>query len=139
MHTDGEFLPATADEARERYEQLGSRAQVVVKAVAKAMAFDSEEYDQRVTGDVVETAREAMFGEQLQVRVGTREEFEAWREDADQTVEVIGADNVDNVAWHAPPFADTAVAATFQDEQEAAVETLRRQAYGRLYTEMLDS
>jgi stalled ribosome rescue protein Dom34 len=137
MHTDGEFLPATADEARERYEQLGSRAQVVVKAVAKAMAFDSEEYDQRVTGDVVETAREAMFGEQLQVRVGTREEFEAWREDADQTVEVIGADNVDNVAWHAPPFADRAVAATFQDEERAAVSTLRRQAVARLYLDVV--
>jgi len=137
MHTDGEFLPATADEARERYEQLGSRAQVVVKAVAKAMAFDSEEYDQRVTGDVVETAREAMFGEQLQVRVGTREEFEAWREDADQTVEVIGADNVDNVVWHAPPFADRAVAATFQDEERAAVSTLRRQAVARLYLDVV--
>jgi stalled ribosome rescue protein Dom34 len=137
MHTDGEFLPATAAAARDRYEQLGARAQVVVKAVAKAMAFDSEEYDQRVTGDVVETAREAMFGEQLQVRVGTREEFEAWREDADQTVEVIGADNVDNVAWHAPPFADRAVAATFQDEERAAVSTLRRQAVARLYLDVV--
>ncbi|QGA84159.1 DUF5809 family protein [Halomicrobium sp. LC1Hm] len=137
MHTEGTFLPETAREARERYEALGSTAQVVVKAVAKSMAFDSEEYDERVTSDVVETAREAMFGEALEVRVGTREAFDEWRESADHEVEVVGADNVDAVAWHAPPFAEQAVAATFQEEEAAAVATLRRQAVARIYQDVV--
>jgi hypothetical protein len=33
-------------------------------------------------------------------------------------------------AWHAAPFAGKAVAATFQHETDAAVNTLRRQAMG---------
>jgi hypothetical protein len=137
MHTEGTLSPETVEEASDRYEQLGSTAQVVVKAVAKSMEFDREEYGERVTGDVVETAREAMFGEQLQVRVGTREEFDEWRETADHGVEVLGADNVEHVAWHAPPFADEAVAATFQNEADAAVATLRRQAVARIYGDVV--
>jgi len=137
MHTEGTLSPETVAEASDRYEQLGSTAQVVVKAVAKSMEFDREEYGERVTGDVVETAREAMFGEQLQVRVGTREEFDEWRETADHEVEVLGADNVEHVAWHAPPFADEAIAATFQNEADAAVATLRRQAVARIYGDVV--
>lgn len=137
MHTEGTLSPETVEEASDRYEQLGSTAQVVVKAVAKSMEFDREEYGERVTGDVVETAREAMFGEQLQVRVGTREEFDEWRETAGHEVEVLGADNVEHVAWHAPPFADEAIAATFQNEADAAVATLRRQAVARIYGDVV--
>jgi len=137
MHTEGTLSPETVAEASDRYEQLGSTAQVVVKAVAKSMEFDREEYGERVTGDVVETAREAMFGEQLRVRVGTREEFDEWRETADHEVEVLGADNVEHVAWHAPPFADEAIAATFQNEADAAVATLRRQAVARIYGDVV--
>jgi len=50
---------------------------------------------------------------------------------------VFGSEDVDNVVWHAPPFADAAIAATFQDERDAAVATLRRQAFGRLYRDAL--
>lgn len=137
MHTEGQFLPETADEARERYASLGSTAQVVVKAVAKSMELGREEYDERVTSDVVETAREAMFGEEIRVRVGTAAEFETWRESADHDVEVLGAENVDHVAWHAPPFAEQAVATTFQNEEDAAVATLRRQAVARIYQDVV--
>ncbi|WP_324665470.1 DUF5809 family protein [Haloarcula sediminis] len=137
METEGQFSPTTAAAARDRYESLGSTAQVVVKEVAKAMGLDAEEYRERVTGEVVETARDVLFAESLSVTVGTREEFEAWRADTDHAVEVIGADNVDNVVWHAPEFADEAVAATYQSEREAAVGTLRRQAFGRLYSEVV--
>jgi len=137
METEGQFAPASAAAARDRYEALGSTAQVVVKEVAKAMDLDAETYRERVTGEVVETARDVLFAESLAVTVGTREEFEEWRAEADHDVEVIGADNVDNVAWHAPPFADDAVAATFQGERRAAVGTLRRQAFGRLYSEVV--
>lgn len=137
METEGQFTPASIDAARDRYEALGSTAQVVVKEVAKAMELDAETYRERATGNVVETARDVLFAESLAVTVGTREEFDEWRVEADHEVEVIGADNVDRVAWHAPPFADVAVAATFQNERGAAVGTLRRQAFGRIYTQVV--
>jgi len=136
MHTDGWLRPESEDAAREQYEALGSTAQVVVRELAKAMGFDSDEYDERVTSDVVETAREVLFAERLEVTVGTRAEFEAWREDHDRDVAVLGSEHVDNVAWHAPPFAE-GVAATFQNEPDAAVGTLRRQAFGRIYRDVV--
>jgi len=137
METEGQFSPATVAEARERYEALGSTAQVVVKETAKAMGLDAEAYRERVTSDVVETARDVLFAESLSVTVGSREAFEEWRATYDGEVERIGADNVDNVVWHAPDFADDAVAATFHSEREAAVGTLRRQAFGRIYREVV--
>ena len=137
MHTEGTFAPETVEAARERYESLGPTAQVVVREVARAMGFDREEYRDRVTEDVVLTARDALFAGLLEITVGTREEFEAWREGYDGEVHVAGNENVDRVAWHAPPFADRAVAATFQNEAAAAVGTLRRQAFGRLYRDEL--
>ncbi|MEF8887244.1 MAG: DUF5809 family protein [Haloarculaceae archaeon] len=138
METEGLFAPETAAEARERYEALGPTAQTAVKQVAKAMAFDPEEYDERVTGEVVETAREVLFASMLEVRVGDREEFETWRADHEawEVVE-FGSEHVDRVVWHAAPFAGTVVAATFHEERRAAVETLRRQAFGRVYSEVV--
>jgi len=137
METEGQFSPATVADARERYESLGSTAQVVVKETAKAMELDAEEYRERVTSDVVETARDVIFAESLAVTVGSRAEFDEWCASYEGEVEVIGADNVDSVVWHAPDFADEAVAATFQSEREAAVGTLRRQAFGRIYREVV--
>ena len=137
METEGQFSPTTVAAARDRYESLGSTAQVVVKEVAKAMGLDADEYRERVTGEVVETARDVLFAESLSVTVGSREEFEDWRADADREVEVVGADNVDNVVWHAPEFGEQAVAATYQSERDAAVGTLRRQAFGRIYREVV--
>jgi hypothetical protein len=137
MDTEGTFAPETAAAARERYETVGATAQVVVKEVAKAMAFHQQEYRERVTGEVVETARDAIFAELLAVHVGTREEFEGWRTEHDYEIEEFGSEHVDGVVWHAPPFADRAVAATFHDERDAAVGTLRRQAFGRLYRDVV--
>ncbi|SEW17844.1 DUF5809 family protein [Natrinema salifodinae] len=137
MHTVGMVSPASADAARERYEAVGPAAQTVVREVAKAMAFDREEYDERVTGDVVETARDALFASLLEVHVGDRDEFEEWRESYDGEVTTVGHENVDRVAWHAGPTGQ-AVAATFQNEEDAAVATLRRQAFGRVYRELVD-
>ena len=136
MHTVGTFAPASVEEARERYVEIGTAAQTVVREVAKAMAFDREEYDDRVSSDVVGTARDALFASLLEVHVGTREEFEAWRESYDGEVTVTGHENVDNAVWHAGPGAE-AVAATFQNEEEAAIATLRRQAFGRLYRDLV--
>lgn len=140
MDTEGEFLPGTSAAARERYASVGPTAQVVVKEVAKAMGMDADEYDRRVTGEVVETARDALFASLLEVRVGTRAEYETWLESSDyeaDDVAEVGSDHVDNVVWHAAPAADAVVAATFQDRRRAAVGTLRRQAFGRLYRDIV--
>lgn len=137
MRTEGSFRPESWDAARKRYESLGSTAQTVVREVAKTMEFDREEYDERVTSEVVETARQALFAEELVVHVDDADAFETWREEYDHSVHVAGSDTVDNVAWHAAPFAETAVAATFQNEPEAAVSTVRRMAFNRIYREEL--
>ena len=133
MDSDGRFAPDSVAAARERYTDLASTARQVVRETARAMDFDREEYRDRVDGAVVATARDALFAAELEVSVGTREEFDAWRDSFDGEVHVAGNENVENVAWHA--FDDEAVAATFQNEPEAAVSTLRRQAFGRLYRE----
>jgi hypothetical protein len=140
MDTEGTFSPTTAAAARERYEAVGPTAQVVVKEVAKAMEMDAEEYDRRVTSDVVETARDVLFASLLEVHVGTREEYEDWLEASEfgaDDIREVGSEHVDNVVWHAAPAAGTVVAATFQDRRRAAVGTLRRQAFGRVYRELV--
>ncbi|WP_306054207.1 DUF5809 family protein [Natronococcus wangiae] len=137
MHTVGTFTFESPEEARETYESVGPAAQTVVREVAKSMEFDREEYGERVTGDVVETARDALFASLLEVTVGSREEYEEWRESYDGDVTEVGHERVDRVVWHAGPTGD-AVAATFQQEEDAAVATLRRQAFGRIYREFLE-
>jgi len=138
METRGLLAPETLGAARDAYEEAGPAARTVVRETARAMSFDREEYDERVTGEVVETARDAIFASLLSVRVGSREEYEAWRErHPEYEVHEVGSDRVDRVVWHAVPFAEAAVAATFQDEPGAAIATLRRQAFGRLYRERL--
>ncbi len=133
MHVRGSFTPETAEAARERHDALGSTAQIIVKEVAKAMEFDESEYDRRVTPAVVETAREVLFAADLCVRVGTREEYDDWLDTRDYETVERGNPNVARVAWHAAPFAGEVVAVTFEREEDAAVETLRRQAVGSVY------
>jgi hypothetical protein len=137
MHTVGELRPETEESAREVYEGVGPTAQLVVKEVAKSMRFDREEYQARVDSDVVETARDVLFAAELAVHVGTREEYDEWAAEFDGEVHETGSEQVGNVAWHVAPFAEEAVAATFADEEDAAVDTLRRQALGRIYRERL--
>jgi hypothetical protein len=135
--TYGTFEPESWAAAERRYEESGPSAQVVVRAVTKAMGFDREEYDRRVDADVVETARQALFAETLAVQVADRDAFDAWRETYDGSVHVAGSDAVGSVAWHASAPAGTAVAATFEDEPAAAVGTVRRMAFNRLYRDRL--
>ena len=139
METRGFFEPESPESVRNHYEALGPAAQTVVKETAKAMAFDREEYGERVTSDVISTARDALFASLLEVRVGTHEEFDEWLEatDADYEVHIEGAEQVDNVAWHVVAVAGTTVGATFQNEPDAAVGTLRRIAFGRYYRDVL--
>lgn len=131
------LAPGTVEEARAAYREVSPAAREVVRETARAMGFDAEEYRERVSGDVVGTAREALFASLLTVRVGTIEEFDDWRAGYDGDCTVIGSEQVDRAVWHAVPFADTAVAATFQEEEDAAVSTLRRQAFGRHYRDRL--
>ena len=138
METEGLFAPETAAEACERYDALGPTAQTAVKQVAKAMEFGPEEYDERVTAEVVETAREVLFASMLEVHVGDREAFGDWcAEHGNWEIVEFGSEHVDRVVWHAAPFAETVVAATFHEQRRAAVETLRRQAFGRVYSEVV--
>ena len=148
MHTEGLLAPASAAAARRSYADLAGPARTVTRETAKAMDFDREEYDERVTDDVRATARDALFASLLEVRVGDREAFEDWRADFDGDVRVMGSDEVPNVAWHVVPFdaegpptraaededvTPVAVAATFQNEPAAAMATLRRTVFARVY------
>jgi len=139
MHTEGLLEPETPTAARERYDALAATAGVVVREVARAMDLDGPEYDRRVTDDVVLTAQDAMFASLLRVHVGTHEAFDSFCADHGGEVIQTGSEHVEGVVWHAPPFAETIVATTFQDAEDAAVATLRRQAYGRLYRDILET
>jgi hypothetical protein len=134
--TGGLLSPETPEEARAAYEAVGPTAQVVAKEAARAMGFDREEYRERVTSEVIATARDALFASLLEVREGSLEEFERWREDYDGECELFGSENVERAVWHA--LDDRAVAATYQNEPEAARATLRRQAFGRLYRPLFE-
>ncbi len=59
MHVEGLLAPDSAEAAREEYDALVPASRTVVREVAKAMSFDREEYDERVTSDVVATAQHA--------------------------------------------------------------------------------
>ncbi|GGL68856.1 DUF5809 family protein [Halocalculus aciditolerans] len=136
--TQGLLAPATPSDVEDAYVDVGPVAQTVTREVAKAMAFDKAEYDERVTSDVVETARDALFAGLLEVETGTTAEFEAWRDAHDDyEVEWNGSEDVDGVAWHVVPFEDTVVAASYQNEADAAVSTLRRIAFGKYYRPVL--
>ncbi|SEH58461.1 hypothetical protein SAMN05192561_10960 [Halopenitus malekzadehii] len=141
METRGLIAPETIAAARDHYEEAGPAAQVVVRETAKSMSFDAAEYDERVTGEVVETARDALFASLLEVHVADRDAFDEWLADTDryasEDVELLGSEHVDRIVWHAAPFAESVVAATFHEEEAAAIGTLRRNAFGRIYRDQL--
>jgi hypothetical protein len=135
MHTEGVYEPETVEAAREAYETAGPAAQIVVKEATKAMEFDNAEYDERVTGEVIETARDALFASLLKTYHGSREEFEEWCEQRQDSVDLAGSDDVESVVWHPVAIDETVVAASYQAEPEAAAATVRRRAFGRHYRE----
>ena len=140
METRGVFAPETSEAAATQYEQLGPTARVVVRETAKAMSFDADEYDERVTGAVVETARDATFAELLVVHLADHNGFDAWLADSEFTdadVVRLGSPDVNRVAWHPVPFDKTVIATTYQDRPTAAASTLRRAAFGRVYRDVL--
>ncbi|WP_232687063.1 DUF5809 family protein [Halobacterium zhouii] len=137
--TRGLLSPETGAEAREQYDAAGPAAQTVTREIARAMEFEKAEYDDRVTSDVVETARDALFASLLRVELGSFEEFDAAKsEHPDADVIQEGTEDVDRVAWHHAPAANAIVATTFQEKPDAAVATLRRIAFGRVYRDVLE-
>ncbi len=135
MERHGLLRPETPDEAREAYRSLAPTATTIVRESARAMGFDREEMDERVTDGVYATAHEALYASLLSVIDGSREEFESWRGEFDGEVTVMGGENVERVVWH--EFSGEGLAATYQNEPEAARGTLRRMAFGRLYRDVL--
>lgn len=133
METEGLFAPESEAAVRDRYAAVRPAAETAATEVATALGVDRD----RVDDDVVLAAREAVFASLLAVSVGTRAEYEDWLADRGRDVAELGSEHVSNVAWHDAPFADAAVAATFESEPEAAVATLRRQAFARLYREVV--
>lgn len=137
MEQLGVFDPDTKTAARERYDSLTPVASEAIRSAARAMGFDGAEYDERVTDDVIRAVQDAMFASLLVVSVGSQAEFDDWRAEYGGEVDVLGSEHVDNVVWHAPSWTDTAVAATFAEESDAAAGTLRTQAFGRFYNEVV--
>jgi len=135
---EGVYEFDSVEAAREAYDSAGPVAQTVVKETAKAMAFDNAEYDERVTGDVIETARDALFASLLRVHHGSREAFEAWCGDREWTVDLAGSPDVASVVWHPVAVDETVVAASYQAQPAAAAATVRRRAFGRHYRELFD-
>ena len=138
METEGLFAPATAAAVADAYDTLSPAAESVVKELAREITADASAYDDAVTGETIATAQEALYASLLEIHTGTRAEYEEWCSDHDVERIERGSENVANVAWHHAPAAGTVVAATYDQKREAAVGTLRRQAFGSVYREMLE-
>lgn len=142
MKTVGFVCPDTEAKARTTYEELGLVAQTVVREVAIAMGIDQAEYADRMTSDVIETARDAIFASLLTVNVADRDRFDQWQAEdqyAQYDVHLEGSEHVEQIVWHAASVDEQIVAATFQDERDAAIATLRGIAWGRVYRPCLRS
>jgi len=137
MERRGILAPETPGDARARYDDLQQTSREVVRTAAKQMGFGTQEYQTRVTDDVIESARDALFASLLVVQTGSKTEFESGTESLDGEREVIGHENVEHVAWHIVPFSETVVAATFENQPDAAADTVRRQAFATAYQEVV--
>ncbi|MFB6311461.1 MAG: DUF5809 family protein [Salinirussus sp.] len=135
MHTEGLLAPATEAAAREEYAAAEHAAGVVVREIIRSLsvADDAAEPDDAV----LQTATEALFASLLEVKVGTRAEFDDYTEEHDRGVEVLGSEHVSGVAWHDAAALDRVIAATFENEPAAAVDALRRQTFAKCYREVI--
>lgn len=141
METMGYVLPETAAEAREIHATLRPTAGELVREIAVAIGLDGEAYRSQVTEDVRRTAQDALFGSLLVVHTADRDTFDGWCDEppyAAYDVHLEGSEHVASVAWHPAPATQTIAATTYQDAAEAAMATLRRIAWGRIYRPLLD-
>jgi hypothetical protein len=134
MHTRGTFAPETRADALETYEEVGPVAQVVVREATKAMEFDADEYDERVTPEVIRTARDAVFAELLAVHVGDEAEFDAWLADSEFDADDVVRIGSDNVEIFTSPDDDTVVLTDSSDRAEVSVDLDDHVTYGNLST-----
>lgn len=137
METEGLLSPESESAARESYEAVAPAARETARAVAKALDVEASDYRERVDEDVVLTAHEAIFASLLSVQVGTREEFESWLADREREVTEFGSEHVSGVVWHDAQHVGRVVAATYENEPEAATHALRRQAFATVYSEVV--
>ena len=140
MRIDGFLTPESAPAAHDAYEALAVPARDVTRAVVMAMDIEGDDYRQLVDESVTGAAQEAMFGSLLEVRTADREAFDHWcdrPDNAELTVTMEGSEHVANIAWHEAPSVDRVIAATYESQREAAVSTLRRLAWGRIYRDMV--
>ena len=138
MDTEGLFAPESVERARQQYAAVGTAASAVVREFARSAPIDADVADVREDEDLVHTAREAIFASLLVVNLGTRAEFEDWLAARDREVETLGSDHVSRIAWHDAPVTGQVLAATYESEPAAAAATLRRQAFARLYREVVE-
>jgi len=139
MERQGVYEPETAEAVQEAFADTGSAAQIVLKEATKAMGFENSEYDDRVTGDVIQTAHEALFASLLVVYHGPREAFEDWCESNQYSVDFAGSETAESVVWHPVAIDETVVAASYQNEPDAAAATVRRRAFGQFYREQFET
>lgn len=138
MQLRGMFTPETATAARERYESLALPAETVTKELAEAGTGSADAYREFLTPEVLDTAQQSLFAGLLAVRVGSREEYEEWLADhEDLTPTLAGHESVARRAWHPINPRDAVAAVSFEDSPDAAVATVRRQAFGKHYRSVL--
>lgn len=138
METRGHFAPRTETAASEQYDELALAAKTVTKEIAEAGTDTSAEYRALVDDSVIETAQQALFASLLEVHVGSVSEYEAWLSDHEGLdVSLAGTDTVPRRAWHPVWPTDQGTAVSFQNSPEAAIATVRRQAFGQHYRTIL--
>lgn len=138
METRGHYAPRTEAAARSQYADLSAAAKTVTKEIAEAGTDTSDAYQEFVDQSVIETAHDALFASLLEVHVGSTAEYESWLADHETLEsELAGTETVPRRAWHPVwPTGDVA-AVSFQDRPEAAIATVRRQAFGEHYRSLL--
>jgi len=125
METRGTFAPETRADALEYYEEVGPVAQVVVREATKAMSFGA---DVRRAGhaEVIRTARDATFA-RCSWSTSTSEggEFDEWaapKANSTRTMSSGSGPTTSTTSCGPIPFADTVIAATYQEEPDAACQ-----------------
>ncbi len=136
MDERGFIAPTTVEEAEAVYDDVAPVAREVIREVTVAIDPGGDLYRNEVTPEVLATTRAALFASLLRVSTGPRAAFDAWLDQPpydEFDIEIEGSEHVEHVAWHAAPMANRVLAATYHAERDAAIATLRRMAWGKIY------
>ncbi|MBS3760816.1 DUF5809 family protein [Halodesulfurarchaeum sp.] len=139
METQGHFAPRTETAASAQFDDLALVAKTVTKEIAEAGTDTSGGYQALVEESVIETAQQTLFASLLEVHVGSVDEYEAWLTDHDSLeASLAGTETVPWRAWHPVWPRDQVTAVSYQNSPEAAIATVRRQAFGQHYRAILE-